>query len=60
MGKKWLSGLLKHSAAINAILCPTVNCHSRLVSNAFAPTKVCWGMDNRTSLIRVKGNEKEA
>ena len=32
---------------------PTVNSYKRLVEGAWAPTKVNWGIDNRTTALRV-------
>jgi glutamine synthetase len=32
---------------------PTINSYKRLVEGAWAPTKVNWGVDNRTTALRV-------
>ena len=35
------------------ILAPNSNSYRRLVPSSHAPTKICWGMDNRTASIRI-------
>ena len=49
----WVAGILKHSSALMALCCPTVNCYRRL-GGCFAPTLVDWSIDDRNSTIRVK------
>lgn len=50
---QYLAGLLQHMAAITALGAPTVNGYKRVDDHSFAPTRVCWGMDNRTVGVRV-------
>jgi glutamine synthetase len=50
---RFIAGLLEHGAALMALLAPTVNAYKRLVPDSLAPTHVNWGMDNRTSFVRV-------
>ena len=35
------------------LFAPTVNSYKRLVEGAWAPTRVNWGLDNRTTALRV-------
>jgi glutamine synthetase len=32
---------------------PTINSYKRLVEGAWAPTTITWGIDNRTTALRV-------
>jgi len=48
----WLGGLLEHAEAMTFIGAPTPNGPRRIREYTFAPTHVCWGLDNRTVLAR--------
>lgn len=48
-----IGGILKHGRSMSAFLAPTVNCYKRYQPDSFAPIYLGWGMDNRTSYIRV-------
>lgn len=48
----YLAGLLAHMAAITAIGSPTINAYKRIADHSFAPTRTCWGIDNRTVGVR--------
>ena len=50
--EQWLAGLLEHAEAMTFIGAPTPNGPKRLRPYTFAPTHVCWGLDNRTVLAR--------
>src|SRR5262249_42769519 len=49
----FVAGLIEHGPALTALLAPTVNAYKRLVPDSLAPTHVNWGIDNRTSFVRV-------
>jgi len=51
--KSYLAGLLRCLPEILPFFAPTVNSYKRLVDGYWAPTKVTWGMDNRTVALRV-------
>jgi glutamine synthetase len=51
--KSYLAGLLKCLPEILPFFAPTVNSYKRLVDGYWAPTKVTWGVDNRTVALRV-------
>ncbi len=51
--KSFLAGGLKCLPEILPMLAPTVNSYKRLVDGYWAPTKVSWGLDNRTVAFRV-------
>jgi glutamine synthetase len=50
----WMGGQIRHTAALTALLSPTVNCAKRYKLYSFAPTNATWGMENRTVGWRVK------
>ena len=55
----FIAGVLKHGAAISAVIAPTVNSYKRLVRQGsmsgftWAPVFICYGNNNRTNMIRV-------
>ena len=51
--RSYLAGLLRCLPEILPFFAPTVNSYKRLVDGYWAPTKVTWGMDNRTVALRV-------
>ncbi|XP_046376294.2 lengsin-like [Haliotis rufescens] len=54
-GRCWLGGLLKHSRALSAFWCPTVNCYDRL-HRPRRPRTINWALENRLSSFRVKAD----
>lgn len=53
LAQSFLAGNLKHILEISALLNPTVNSYKRLVIGYEAPVYVCWGIKNRSALIRI-------
>jgi glutamine synthetase len=53
MMSQFLAGQLKLLKPFFVMYCPTVNSYKRLVKGSWAPTSVSWGIDNRTTAIRV-------
>jgi glutamine synthetase len=51
--KSYVAGLLHCLPQILPMYAPTINSYKRLVEGAWAPTTVTWGIDNRTTAIRV-------
>ncbi|MCM2278898.1 MAG: glutamine synthetase family protein [Oligoflexia bacterium] len=49
----YLAGLLHCLPEILPLFAPTVNSYKRLVEGYWAPTRPCWGLDNRTVAFRV-------
>jgi len=55
----FIAGVLKHGAAITAVIAPTVNSYKRLVrqgsmsGSTWAPVFMCYGSNNRTNMIRI-------
>ncbi|XP_028631354.1 lengsin [Grammomys surdaster] len=56
-GKKWLSGLLKHSAALSCLMAPAVNCRKRYCKDSrdlkdSVPTT--WGYNDNSCALNIK------
>jgi glutamine synthetase len=51
--RHFLAGQMRCMPEILPFFAPTVNSYKRLVEGAWAPTKVNWGVDNRTTAFRV-------
>ncbi len=58
-GRWFMGGVLKHAAALSALVAPTVNSYKRLVRGAprsgatWAPVYITYGSSNRTQMIRI-------
>jgi glutamine synthetase len=52
-GQHWLAGLLAHAQGICALANPTIDAYERFRPNALAPTRANWGVDSRSSMLRV-------
>lgn len=59
LGYQFIAGVLKHAAAICAVIAPTVNSYKRLVRKGsmsgftWAPVYICYGNNNRTNMLRI-------
>ncbi len=53
VGMGWLAGLLAHTGGICALANPTIDAYERFRPNALAPTRANWGVDSRSSMLRV-------
>jgi glutamine synthetase len=53
LGQHWLAGLLTHAQGICALANPTLDAYERFRPNALAPTRANWGIDSRSSMLRV-------
>jgi len=51
--RHYLAGQMRLLPEILPFFAPTVNSYKRLVEGAWAPTRVNWGVDNRTTAFRV-------
>ena len=51
--RQFTAGVLAHAPALMAFLNPTINAYRRITPDSLAPTHVNWGLDNRTTLIRI-------
>jgi len=51
--RKFIAGILHHSAEITAVTNQHVNSYKRLWSGDEAPSYVCWGHNNKSALVRI-------
>jgi len=58
--KQYIAGQLFCLPYILPLFAPTVNSYKRLVQGAWAPTTLTWGLDNRTTALRVLNNDKKS
>jgi len=58
--KSYIAGQLACLPEILPMFAPTINSYKRLVEGAWAPTTLTWGIDNRTTAIRVLTGGKKA
>ena len=57
--KHFLAGQQKYMAELTAMYAQTVNAYSRMIPGFWAPTHATWGVENRTTSLRViPGSEK--
>ena len=55
----FLAGIQTLMPELLAMFAPTVNSYTRLIPGFWAPTDATWGVENRTTALRViKGNDK--
>lgn len=47
-------GVLDHAAAVTALAAPTPNCYRRFRPHSFAPSRVGWGIEDRSAFVRLK------
>ncbi|MDR6355421.1 glutamine synthetase [Pseudomonas psychrotolerans] len=55
-----IGGVLETLPACMAFLCPNVNSYRRFGSQFFVPNAPSWGLDNRTTALRVPTGTPEA
>lgn len=55
-----VAGILAMMQVSTLLLAPHMNSYRRLVPSSHAPTKICWGDDNRTASIRIPAAPPEA
>lgn len=51
--RSFIAGQEKYMPQVSAMVSPTVNSFSRLIPGFWAPTSASWGVDNRTTALRV-------
>ena len=57
--RHYVAGIQTYLPALLAMTAPTINSYTRLVKGAWAPTASTWGIENRTTALRViKGSAK--
>ena len=48
-----IAGILDHAPALSALTNPTVNAFKRLGPDTLAPFRINWGLDNRSTMVRI-------
>ncbi|MDP4689891.1 MAG: glutamine synthetase family protein [Candidatus Nanopelagicales bacterium] len=48
-----IAGILEHAPALAALTNPTVNAYKRLGPDTLAPYRINWGLDNRSTMVRI-------
>jgi len=57
--KSYIAGQLYCLPEILPMYAPTINSYKRLIEGSWAPVTITWGVENRTTALRViRGNEK--
>lgn len=51
--QKYVAGQIKYLKSFLCLCAPTVNSYTRLVKGFWAPTAATWGVENRTTALRV-------
>jgi glutamine synthetase len=51
--RSFVAGLLRHAREISAVTNQWVNSYKRLVPGFEAPVYVCWGVRNRSAMVRI-------
>lgn len=51
--RQFIAGQQRLMPELLAMLSPTVNSYARLIPNSFAPTEATWGIENRTTALRI-------
>ncbi len=51
--RHFVAGVLEHAPALMALLNPTINAYRRILPDSLAPTHVNWGLNNRTTFVRI-------
>lgn len=59
-GRSFVAGQLRHASSIYALLAPTLNCLKRRRTHTFSPTNVSWGLEDRSTFVRIKGGSAES
>lgn len=55
----FIGGLLKHAKSLVAIGAPSFNSYKRMQPGSWAPAHICYGMGNRSVLVRVLEKRRE-
>ena len=54
--RQFLGGLMRYCRELSFFFAPTVNAYKRYQAQSWAPTKIAWAFDNRTTGFRVVGH----
>lgn len=56
---QFIAGILHHGRSLSAIGAPTVNSYKRMVPGSWSPAHICYGVGNRSVLVRVLEPRRE-
>jgi glutamine synthetase len=56
-GRSFVAGVLAYAPELCLLFAPYANSYRRLQPGSWAPANVTWGVDNRTCLVRVCGED---
>lgn len=56
----FIAGVLATMRDFTLFYAPNINSYKRFVKGSFAPTAVAWGVDNRTTAVRLVGSGRSA
>ncbi len=56
--RQFLGGLMKYAPELCLFFAPTINSYKRYQPGSWAPTRMAWAVDNRTTGFRVVGEGK--
>jgi glutamine synthetase len=54
--RHFLAGAIAHAPAATFFYAPNINSYKRFTEGTFAPTRLAWSVDNRTTAFRVLGH----
>jgi len=60
IGRNFMAGIMDHARGLAGITNPSVNSYKRLVPGFEVPIYVCWGLYNRSVMLRVPVSSPEA
>lgn len=60
IARQFTAGITHHAMALASIMSPTINCYHRYLRGSFAPSRVTWGIEDRTALLRMKASGDRA
>ena len=58
--RHFVAGQMAYMRELTALVAPSINSYTRLVKGAWAPTAAAWGIDNRTTAVRVIPGSKNS
>lgn len=54
--RQFLAGWMKYAPELAVMYAPTINSYKRFQAASFAPTRMVWSIDNRTTAFRIAGH----
>ncbi len=57
LGSHFVAGILSNAHSLTATGCASINSYKRIIPGSWSPAHICWGNENRSTLIRIPGKE---